>query len=71
MTIAIQTEKYPELQPLGQTLRTGRAFKELGYQNNELTLQDNVILKGTRTRNNQISTPVGINRTKHSIHWNS
>lgn len=46
--IARETKDDNELLPLLQALKTGRTLRELGYNDNEFTLQDDCILKGTR-----------------------
>lgn len=46
--IAKETELDPELKMLIEALKTGRTVQQYGYKDNELTLQDNCILKGTR-----------------------
>ncbi|XP_047987904.1 uncharacterized protein K02A2.6-like [Leguminivora glycinivorella] len=46
--IAKETKEDPELRNLLQTLQSGASLRESGYNDNELTLQNDCILKGTR-----------------------
>lgn len=46
--IAQETKDDPELNTLLTALKMGRSIKQFGYKDNELTLQDDCILKGTR-----------------------
>lgn len=46
--IAEQTQADPQMKPIVEALETGRSLKNYGFQDNELTLQDKCILRGTR-----------------------
>ncbi|XP_046968007.1 uncharacterized protein K02A2.6-like [Vanessa cardui] len=46
--IKSETINDEELQPILQALQTGKNLRSFGYNNNELTMQDGCILKGTR-----------------------
>lgn len=46
--IANETRKDNELKTLLEALQAGHSVRQYGYADNELTLQDNCILKGTR-----------------------
>ncbi|XP_028177592.1 uncharacterized protein K02A2.6-like [Ostrinia furnacalis] len=46
--IARETAKDNELKPILEALKSGRSLKHYGYKDNELTLQNDCILKGSR-----------------------